>query len=492
MTGAALQPWPWKTAALLFLLSALFLGRNLGFSGYVHDDEPNKVRQITQDKYNFNHPLLMIGSVKWYAAAAGITGSETAVLRAGRWSSVVFSSLALALLVLVTGRLHGAFVAAAAGIFIFSTPLLFELSHYFKEDPALLFGISLVILAVQLYGENPAAGRAALLGAACGAAVSAKYAGLMVLPLALGVILAARRPRDLATLAALAAGVFILVNLPMVLSPEVWKGRVDRELVRLQAKEVPNQRSIPHGVYFAVLSRNATPVLAVLFAVYLFTVVRRRLVLPPAEWAMLIVPAIYLLVPSFIPTVSNRYILPACVLFACVAAAGLGPLLARKNGKFVGVILVAGSLVWQLPELLAQDQAFTSRRHAEVIQFIRSKLPEIAVVLVDNYQSIDPPNFQRPVVKQRRLEPGETYETLRGEGYTHLLITSERYPVYSLRSRRASKLSPEDTLKMRALYEDIFARATPVFQWEEGKNKRLNPEFRLYEISPPPQPGTSP
>lgn len=485
MSGGTLHPWPWKTALLLGVLSALLSGWNLDFSGYVHDDEPNKVRQITQNNYNFNHPLLMLGTVKWYAAAAGITNDETAVMRAGRWSSVVFSSLALGLLVLVSGRLHGAFVAAAAGLFVFSTPMFFELSHYFKEDPALLFGISLVLLAVQLYSERPGTSRAVLLGAACGVAISAKYAGLVVLPLAVYAIVAAGRPRDLATLMALAIGVFALVNLPMILAPDIWKGRVDRELVRLQAKGVPNQRAIPHGVYFSVLARNATPVMGVLFAVYLFTVARRRFVLPPAEWVLLFLPAAYLLVLSFIPTVSNRYLLPACVLFACVAAAGLGPLLVRKNGKLVAALLVGGSLAWQTPEILAQHAAFASKRHEEVVLFIRTKLPASAVVLVDNYQSLEPPTFKNPVVEQRRLQPHETLETLRsGGGYTHLLITSERYPAYAARSRRASKLSPEDTLKMRQLYEDIFHRGKLVFEWQEGKNKRLEPEFRLYEIEP--------
>ncbi|MFM8683636.1 MAG: hypothetical protein ACKOEG_07650, partial [Chthoniobacterales bacterium] len=91
MTVPALHPWPWKTAVCLCAISLLVLGRQLDFSGYAHADEPNKVHQITQDKYNFNHPLLMLHSVKLYARATGISDDYDAVMRAGRWNSVVFS-----------------------------------------------------------------------------------------------------------------------------------------------------------------------------------------------------------------------------------------------------------------------------------------------------------------------------------------------------------------------------------------------------------------
>ena len=64
---------------------------------------------------------------------------------------------------LFTGRLHGVLAGAAAGLLIMVTPLFYELAHYFKEDPALIFGLSLTLLAMQLYGEKPCFARAAWL-----------------------------------------------------------------------------------------------------------------------------------------------------------------------------------------------------------------------------------------------------------------------------------------------------------------------------------------
>lgn len=482
MTITGLHPWPWKTAFCLCAVSLLLLGRHLEFSGYVHADEPNKVHQITQDKYNFNHPLLMLHSVKLYAQAAGISGDYNSVILAGRWSSVVFSALAIALLVLVTGRLHGLLAGAAAGMLVLFTPLFFELAHYFKEDPALIFGISLSLLAIQLYGEKPSLGRATMLGAACGVAVSGKYAGLMIVPFAVYAVLAARRRGDLLIMACSAFVLFSLINLPMITSPELWKSRVDLEVSRLKATGVPNPRSIPHGDYFGVFYKHASPFVVGLIAFYLFDMWKRRFLLSPTEWTILLLPALYLVVLSFIPTKSDRYILPASVLLACVAAGGLRPVRQLRHGKIAALLILAVALAWQAPKVYAENVAFASRRHADVLSHLQSQLPASANVLVDNYQSLEPSNTPQPVVKQRTLQPHETLESLVDEGFTHVLVTAKRYPVFAPDSRRASGLTPEQDEKMRKLYDDIFGRCRLLFEWKEGKKKQLEPEFRLYEL----------
>jgi len=482
MTRADLYPWPWKTALCFCVVSLFLLGRHLEFGGYVHADEPNKVHQITQDKYNFNHPLLMLHSVKLYSQAAGISGDYNSVILAGRWSSVIFSALAIALLVLVTGRLHGVMAGAAAGILIILTPLFFELAHYFKEDPALIFGLSLSLLAMQLYGEKPCFARAALLGAACGVAVSAKYTGLIILPFAVYAVLAARRRADLLGMMSLAILVFAFVNLPMVTSPEVWKSRVDLEVSRLNATDVPNPRKIPHAEYFLVLNKYASPFLLVMIGAYLVGVWKRQFRLSPTEWSMLLLPTFYLVMLCFISTKTERYVLPASVLFACVAAAGLRPLFSLKHGKVAAGLLLAAAMAWQVPRVYSEDSVFSSKRHEEVLAYLETKLPSSAKVLVDNYQTLEPARRPTPEIRQRTLEPHETLDSLQREGFTHILITAKRYPIFSHDSRRASGLTPEQNAKMRSLYEDIFQHAKPVFIWEKGRSKQLEPEFRLYEL----------
>ena len=482
MTVSGLHPWPWKTALCLCAVSLLLLGRQLDFGGYVHADEPNKVHQITQDKYNFNHPLLMLHSVKLYAKAAGISGDYNSVILAGRWSSVIFSALAVALLVLVTGRLHGVMAGAAAGILILLTPLFFELAHYFKEDPALIFGISLTLFAMQFYGEKPCLVRAAMLGAACGVSVSGKYAGLVVLPFAIYAVFAARRKGDLLTVASFAILIFALINLPMITSPEIWKSRVDLEVSRLKATGVPNPRQVPHADYFRVLAKYASPFLFIMAGIYLVGVWKRKFSLSPAEWTILLLPTFYLLALCFIPTKTERYMLPASVLFTCIAAAGLCPLFCLKHGKIAAGLLFAAAIAWQAPRVYEEDSAFSSRRHEEVLNYLETQLPASATILVDNYQTLEPSRRPTPVIKQRTLQPHETLETVRQDGFTHILVTAKRYPIFSEDSRRASGLTPEQDTNMRSLYDGIFQSGRLVRSWEKGKSKQLEPEFRLYEL----------
>ncbi len=97
------------------LVALVFFGRNLDFSAYAPPHEPGKIAQIVEWRHNLNHPLLMLNSVRFLTGALGKSQDFEFVKLAGRWSSVIFSSLAIGLLVLIAGRLHGRFVAAAAG-----------------------------------------------------------------------------------------------------------------------------------------------------------------------------------------------------------------------------------------------------------------------------------------------------------------------------------------------------------------------------------------
>ena len=110
------------------------------------------------------------------------------------------------------------------------------------------------------------------------------------------------------------------------------------------------------------------------------------------------------------------------------------------------------------------------------------QLPASAEILVDNYQTLEPSRRPEPFIKQRTLQPHETLATLRQDGFTHVLVTAKRYPVFSCESRRASGLTPDQDVKMRQLYDDIFQRGRLVYRWEKGRSKQLETEFRLYEL----------
>ena len=183
MSLPALQPWPWRTALVFLLAGLVWFGGNLDFNVHAHRDEPNKVRQILEGQHNFHHPLLMLDSVRLITGLDGKRDYDSVML-AGRRTASVYAALAVAMLVMVTGRLYGLCgFCVAAGAFLLTSPQFFELAHYFKEDPSLVFGLSLSLLAFLLYGERPTAVRAAMAGAAVAVACSAKYAGFITVAL---------------------------------------------------------------------------------------------------------------------------------------------------------------------------------------------------------------------------------------------------------------------------------------------------------------------
>jgi dolichyl-phosphate-mannose--protein O-mannosyl transferase len=201
--------------------------------GY-HPDEESKVRQVLAGEYNFHHPMLLLSGVRTALVLAGNPENPQVVVEWGRTISALYTAIAIGFLVLLAGGWLGPWVAIAAGAFLVTNHQLFELSHYFKEDPAVLLGISATFLAIFWFGEKPTAWRATLLGVATGLAGSGKYVGFLVLPFVLMAIVLERQRLSLrASLPFWAGGlvtIVVLANIPVFLNPAGFAGGFEREL----------------------------------------------------------------------------------------------------------------------------------------------------------------------------------------------------------------------------------------------------------------------
>ena len=478
------QPWPWRTALIFLVAGLVWFGRNLDFNGHVHPDEPNKVRQILEGRYNFHHPLLMLDSVRLLTAAGGERDYDSVML-AGRRSTAIYSALAVVLLVLLTGRLYGTWIAVAAGIFLLTSPQFFELAHYFKEDPSLVFGLSLALLAILLYGESPGWRRALWLGGAVAVASSAKYAGLMIVPFAIYAVLAARRPRDLLPMAVAMLAVFALINWPAVMSANAWSRSIGYEVDRLAAAGATKKRSVPHFAYLEFYWRTS-PVLVLLVGLYVVQLARRRFRLRPVELVMLLLPVLYVVVISCTPTVTQRYFLPAGAIFACLSAAGLLTLLPLRHGKLLAVAAAGVAVAWQTPELLAYERSFASDHQREVFRFMEDQLPDDAVVLVDDYHGLPEATFASPRIERRWILPDDTINGLRSAGVTHVVVTQRRHAAVMKDDKRVFGFDEQQTRAVRRFYEQLFAEGTLLRAWERGPNDYLQSSFRIYALPPTP------
>ena len=486
MTGPlpAPHPWPWRTALIVLLAGLVWFGRHLDFNVHAHPDEPGKVRQILEDRYNFHHPLLMLDSVRVAAAVAGLTDYDS-IMVAGRRVAACYAALGAALLVLVTGRLYGPWPAAAAGLFLLTSPQYFELAHYFKEDPALVGGLALGLLAALLYGERPGAARAAVLGLAAALAASAKYAGLIFLPFAVYAVLAARRPRDLVMLCGAFAGGYLLVNWPAFLSAEAWTRSLGNEVDRLAATGAVKKRNVPHFAYAEFYWRTSPP-LVLLLGLHVFHLARRRFLLRPAEWIMLLLPALYLAVISFTPTVTQRYFLPVGAIFACLSAAGLLVLLPRRHGRWWALLAALAASAWQWPALLESERGFARDHPGEVIRYLQTNLPPGAFVLVDDHRELAGAPGDAPRLERRWIEPGESPASLRAGGVTHVVVTQRRHAEVMKDDKQALGLDETQQAAVREFYRRLFTEGILVREWQRGPNGYLQAAFRVYELPPAP------
>ena len=164
---------------MFFLAGLAWFSRGIDFPPFYHPDEINKVVQIQKNERNFNHPQLMLNSAALLYWAGGSPKSTLQTAKITRWVSVIFAAATVAMLSYVAWLLTGTLLAQLlCGWLVLTTPKLFELAHYLKEDPALAAGFALVYLTAVLYFRKQDNFRAVAMGAAAGLVVSAKYIGI--------------------------------------------------------------------------------------------------------------------------------------------------------------------------------------------------------------------------------------------------------------------------------------------------------------------------
>ena len=228
-----LHPLP---VVVLFAIIGLWLG-TLGnhFPFYYHPDEVKKVDQILSGERNFNHPLLLLNTVELAWKLAGAPHDRQRVVELGRTVSAVFTVLGTAAFLLAAWRWFGPVAGVATGAWLTFHQQIFELAHYFKEDPALYLGTGLFAWAVIACFQRASRLGFAGLAIAVALAASAKYLGLILLVPAL--ILCWYRPpwadsraRSIAFLLGIFLVVFLGMNLRIFLRPDIFETSFSKEM----------------------------------------------------------------------------------------------------------------------------------------------------------------------------------------------------------------------------------------------------------------------
>jgi hypothetical protein len=489
--------------AVVLFVSALALNtRHNTFPYFYHPDEGEKAAQLLTGKWNFHHPMLLLTTTKTVIDLAHVRQREQAVVEAGRWVSAGFTALAIVALSLLGYAWRGWKVCVASGAALLLHHQLYELSHYLKEDTALLAGMSFTFLTAYLYWQKPGGVAASLLGLSVAAAISGKYLGIMSLAVAGPVLWFAPGPRKASRFFWFGGALLLallVVNLPLVLSPAAFGQSLDREVGLAVGGQRGTTRSIPHALYWNIFRDNTTPVMWGLLLAFLFGRWRERRSLTLVEWLIIAFPFVYALALSFSPKSNDRYFLPATGLFTLFTAVGvldasrvLAPWIKpRWSVLALGLALVAA----QIPSWLRYEAAFQRDDNRELFEWVKAKLPPEAVIVKDSRVQLPDPKSTRVlnhfgplpqtvIAKKYAADYGSIREA-RKKGVTHVAVSDSDFGRFFLRGLRPKKDDAEDFARRKSFYKKLLRDGELLFVRDRGTVLYLHPGLRLYRMPLP-------
>ncbi len=501
----------WIMAAVLFA-GAFTLGtRHHDFPYSYHPDESGKVGQIIRGSRNYHHPLLLLSVTDIAARAGFVPRTPQAIVETGRGVSAAFAAGTVAALALLAWLRYGALAGWGAGLAVAAQAELFETAHYLKEDPALVFGLALTLLAAQWWWRAPGWKTLRLLAIACGLAAAGKYVGVIALAVALPLVLWQRRDiaepgrgLRLKTFAIVFGLTFLAGNLPLFATKLSSPFRSIRNEVQGVAEGSRGlTREVPHGEYLDQLRKElplAVGLLAGCYAVALLATARRR---TPAEWAVLLLPLGYLAAISCSPKIAPRYLLPVSALLPLLGALGAAELAQLISASGSPARRTAGALVFaaltglilhaEWPLLRNSYEGFQHDDPTAVAEWVQANLPPDAIIAEDhrvNLSQTKGEGFTTPArVPQKVLDANfapdlGTLDELRAKGVTHIAICRQSYGRYFRDETKPRDGAKGGFDKRREFYARVLEEGELLKKWEPGTISYLQPGIRLYRIAP--------
>ena len=497
-------------ALVLFAATLALHTRDNRFPFFYHPDEPGKVEQVLTGEWNFHHPMLLLATTKLAVEVGGVPRREQAVVEAGRWVSAGFMAVAVVALSLLAYAWRGWVPALAAGGALLLHHQCYELAHYLKEDSALLAGFALTFLMLLACWWRPTPTRVALLGVACGLAVSGKYLGVLSLAFAVPILwrTAERRAARLGVFAAALAVTFVVVNLPLFLHLATFRESFGREMDFVVKGQRGMTRSVPHLQYWNVFIDNTTPAIWGLLAIFLHARWRERRSLSLPEWMIIVFPFAYALALSFSPKTNDRYFLPATAIFILQAALGTADLAHAFAWRHTRRRWLAGAVtVLLLFQLVSPPRparwhtfseywrAFQNDDNADLLAWVRANLPADAVIAKDNRVPLPDPTKKKhagrfgaipqKVLAERFAADVGPFEELRSKGVTHVAVSESDYGRFFLEGLRPQEGERADFERRKAFYEALLREGELLFERDRGTVIYLHPGLRVYRLIEP-------
>ena len=484
---AALVVW---SLALFAATLSLHL-RHRDFAWYYHPDEGGKIEQVLTEKWNFNHPMLLLRASRLALEWSGAARDPQSVVEVGRAVSATFTAIAVVALSLFAFQWRGWLAALAAGGSLMLHHQLFELSHYMKEDTALLCGLALALLALGHFEAKPTLAKAAVLGGACALAISGKYIGAIVLLATGPTLLKGGGRRRWAFFAGLAV-VLLAVNWPLVSDLDTFRASFARETTFVVEGQKGSTRSVPHAQYWNVFIDNTTPAIWLLLVLFLAARWGGWHAVTLTRWHVVAFPFVYALALSFSPKSNDRYFLPATAIFTLFAALGVPDVARLTAWKWAAPLAAAVLVLGQIPSWLRYERAFQRDDSRELQAWCRDSLPADAVIAKDSRIWLPDPKkpsgvpadvILQKVVPAKFVADLGTLDELREKGITHVAVSASDYGRFFLKSLQPKKGQEAEFAQRKAFYESLFREGKLIFERERGTVIYLHPGIRVYGIA---------
>ena len=488
---------PGTDAMFLFLLTVcvvvaayfLFFTNNR-FSFKCHADEPGKVEQIQTQERNYHHPMLMLNTAQAAFALSGIAPDPQKIVWLGRVTIAVFSTLTV-LAFAYTGFLAGGRVGAIlCAVFLLGSPLLIELSHYFKEDPSMMMGIAIAFLAIALYQRKPSFGNVLLLAAGAALACSGKHVGAVILPFCVYNILKEGGPlskRHLLLFVGVALGLYGLINYQVIVNFCGFMGGLDREVILIaQGGSTPSVHPtsvfVPLGKYFGVVRGNVPFPLFWFFGFGIYALIKLRPQKTPLG-QVLIFAAIVFLMLAGVPKTAARYALPVICALYLAAAIGAAWIFAKPGWvwKTVGFALpLIAALGIEAYRSQGIYNSFKDDNRVKMARWIAANLPQDALIAQEPNgllacASENPEDSPYPIPQK----VCEIDTTIQERSLDSLLSSGVQYMALLIDEHKASKNE-----KAAMLSREVAAKCEKVWECtERGPHVgNLKPDLAIFKL----------
>jgi hypothetical protein len=480
---------------------------------YYHSDEPSKVNQVTGARaLNFKHPLLLMNSTRAVAWATDVGPNKQRASLAGRWVSATFGALSVAGLVALAWRQRGAWAAVCVAPIVLLSHGLFTFSHFMKEDTALVVGIVATLLAATEFLQRPTPGRAALLGAACGLALSGKYIGaVMLLPMLPLVIWASRRSGTALTVRALggfAAGLVLvvaLVNVTVFFEFDSFLAGLGYETDHATTgggKPFASLFSLSYVYGLASQSTWPIRILAPLYVGWVLLTFRSR---RPDELLVALFPVVYLALLQSSPIKAIRYLLPIVVIAHYLAglavAVGVERLVPSRWRAAATAIALALVLAPQVLQIRTHLEEFAGDSRLALYEWVKDTVPEDARILQDRYAGLPDrrwgyftetnPLLPQPITTRHFVGEFGDVAKMKSEGIEFVAVCGRAFSrFFEDDVKFGSDESRAHFETMRDVYTELFDEERLVFEAGGPKiaGAPVNPIVRVFALGEDPGP----